>query len=182
MSLTYVIVSYMMPTQLIKNISSIYKANSYASIIVVDNSPDEPASATRILLKKRFPQLLYIKSDINNRFHAYNLALPFIKTEWVTFRTDDDVFREKKYLRLLNDSSDSDFTYAQHTYNYVRQRSDHHRRPIETIIMKTAQLRKITPFNTDFSSDWVVMEQAFGSTLARKESKKIIMHKKKHGR
>lgn len=182
MSLTFVFVTYQMLAPLMANIRRALDAQPSAKIIVIDNSGDDYAEKVRDALLAAHPDITYVRSDTNNRFHAYNLSLPLIKTDWVAFRTDDDVFDEPAIQALLSAANEYDYLYTNYTYENKNHDADGAERPLETFVFKTAVVRQHAPFGLLPSSDWKFLRDIFSSGYSSLYSPTICMHKKAHGR
>jgi len=178
-----ILVTYKFNTGVIERLKSISKAAQNYILTVLDNSPDKYKDRfkLRITLKIIDPTIIYIDHKINCRFHAYNIGLKTSQSEFTVFRTDDDIFDERRTAKLIDKGFQEDFIVTPYLHDDEYQAGDGYRRPLESLIIKTACLKSVLPFQASPNKDCELLRRLFAYKSC-KNVPYILMHKKSHKR
>ena len=109
------------------------------------------------------------------------MGLQTTLSDFVVFRTDDDVFDEKHTFKLINEGFEEDFVFTPYYFDNTKKVEHTYQRPIETLVFKKNSLLAFLPFKTAPSSDWQLMKKMF-ATKSKKEVPLVLLYKKPHGR
>lgn len=178
-----VLVTYHCNEGVLARVKEIKKYASNCIINVVDNSTQKYKQRynLRLVLKAIDPTIIYIDHKINCRFEAYNLGVQTTVSDYIVFRTDDDVFDERHTFELINKGFDEDFVFTPYYFDDIKKVSSSYRRPLESIIFKKDALLDFLPFETASSSDWHLMKKMFAAK-SKREASLVLLYKKPHGR
>lgn len=172
MKCNFIYVTYQHDAGLLRNVASTREVFVDSKIIVIDNDTTRK-TPLRV-------DASYVINAVNDRFAAYNLAVPYLEHPVTCFRTDDDLFNEHAtYLaaQLLV----SDLLVTPYIYNGNLRDDRTPQRPIETVLFKTAALTSLLPFANQPSADWQLLVRAF-NTCSVTYSDEQILNKIIHGR
>jgi len=178
-----VLVTYHCNEGVIDRVKEIQKYASNCIITIVDNSTQKYKQRynLRLRLKAIDPGIIYIDHQLNCRFAAYNVGLQATLSDFVVFRTDDDVFDEKHTFKLINEGFEEDFVFTPYYFDNTKKVDRTYQRPLESIIFKKDSLLEFLPFETAPSSDWQLMKKMY-TAKSKKEAPLVLLYKKPHGR
>ncbi|WOI38203.1 hypothetical protein R1T43_03955 [Alteromonas sp. CI.11.F.A3] len=144
---TAIFVTYKMIDAALNNIDRFVSAIPSGRVVLVDNSPCAYRNTSFFAkhIARLTPRCHFIKSDINCRFHAYNLALSTLCEGKVLFRTDDDEFDEQATAQLLSQNWEG-FAVTPHHFDRRLQTPDNYQRPLESCIFDLSFLEELLPF------------------------------------
>ena len=181
--MTYIFVVYNFLSGLFLNLERLYTAGEDFKVIVVDNSDNTKSADIQSALKAKYPEITYIRSPINNRITAYNLGFNKTETEWVCFRTDDDIFNEAFIAPLIEQFPGADVISGCHSYDNQQLECTGPNRPLESFIFRTKTLAKYFPMKLEDASDWAMLGTLYDDEQVKiSHFNKKILDKKVHGR
>jgi hypothetical protein len=178
-----ILVAYHHNNGVIARINALLEHAKNCSITVVDMSSTKYRQRWKLgnTLKAMNPDIIYMPVDASNRFSAYNFGLKSSNSQYVMFRTDGDVFDEQASFKIIDDGFEEDFIFTPYLFGEKYQHIVDYRRPIESVIFKTAFLNQLLPFETKPNSDWDLLKRAHIKGRAKEESV-ILLNKAFHCR
>lgn len=178
-----ILVTYDFYQGAVDRVKALLNAAEDCTITVIDNSCSEYKRRhhTKAILQSLADDIVYIDHQINNRFAAYNLGLNLCKSEYVIFRTDDDVFDEITAFSAIRDGFVEEFAIFPYLHDQRYHAQCDFRRPIESVIFKRSFLSQFLPFSHRGCADRFLLEEAFAASTPV-HNPKILFEKARRGR
>jgi|GEM_PF-6626206 len=162
--------------QLIQNVSQTLKNFPDAQIVVVDISSQD-VSKHKAALHDLSGEIEYIQSKDASRFHAFNLGLAALDSQWAIFRTDTDMFHEQVTHALTTIYPEADIIVANYSDEGVLHSEMTMDRPIESVIFRSEVLAQAGAFDAAGNSDAQYMNN-LPTSLRVVHSPEVILEKK----